>query len=253
MLDEATLELSAISEVSTPQMVADNLNRIAPFVHYDRAQAMGDKLRNEVRHQMVPENQQNLAAAVAVVDIEWSTFRATDVGKAAEWEGDPAGTYTHYFLDEAELSSFFSPNGWVSSPRLNGWVIPEKSADKRGSKRLRSTRNQGYLLVMMHADEDLRGVNKVSYCLETKKVTITLSLALFGVNLKYKRGASLPPRDAGVPSTHEFDIVTRTYVDRATSPTWTEARAVSLPAVPACSPAPTPAPSARPFACACLT
>ena len=125
--------------------------------------------------------------------------------------------------------------------------------DRRGSKRTRTIRHQGYVLVMMHADEDLKGVNKVSYCIETKKATLTLSLALFGTNLKYKRGATLPPRDAGVPSTHEFDIVTRTYVDRATSPTWTEARAVSLPAVPACSPAPTPAPSARPFACACLT
>ena len=221
-IDEATLELSAIEEPVTPQMITDNLSRIARFVDYDRRQAVGDKMRNEARHQMVPENQKNMAFATATVDIAWSDFRMTDAGKKAEWEGDAAGTYTHYFIDEAELSSFWSP----SAPKLNGWVIPEKPADKRGSKRRRTARQQGYVLVMMHDDRNLTGANKISYCIETKKATLVLSLALFGVNMKFKQGASLPPRPDGVPNEHQFDIVTRSFVDRTTTTVWSEARSV---------------------------
>ena len=64
------------------------------------------------------------------------------------------------------------------------------------------------------------------YCLETKCLTLRLSLAYFSENLKYQRGATLPPRADHEGRGYEFDIVTRSYQSRTAGEVWTEARAL---------------------------
>jgi hypothetical protein len=94
----------------------------------------------------------------------------------------------------------------------------------RGRKRTLHQNKQGYMLVMTHDDEDGTGNNSLSYCMETKELTITLSLAFFGENFQFVDGATPPTCD---DASLEFDIVTRTHVNRLDPnvPTWTEARA----------------------------
>ena len=71
------------------------------------------------------------------------------------------------------------------------------------------------------------GSNVISYCLETKRLTLRLALGYFGENLKFVKGASPPPKGEGEGTDHEFDIVTRTYQQRTTAEVWTEARALA--------------------------
>lgn len=62
---------------------------------------------------------------------------------------------------------------------------------------------------------------------ETKELNLYLGVGFYGMNLKYVKGAPPPPREAGVPNSHEYDIITRTYVNRATARTWTVDRAIT--------------------------
>ena len=83
----------------------------------------------------------------------------------------------------------------------------------------------GYMLVMTHDDVNGKGANKISYCLETKTLTIFLSVAFFGENLKFVDGAPPPLCEDDALA---FDIVTRTHVDRTLPSTpWSEARALA--------------------------
>ena len=105
----------------------------------------------------------------------------------------------------------------------NGWVIPEKLPNKAGRATKRAKRVQGFMLVMMHEDENDRGTNRVEYCLETKELKIFLGLAWFDMSLQFVDGIS-PPVE-GKTKKKEFDIVDRTWVDRAAVAAWTEGRA----------------------------
>ena len=80
------------------------------------------------------------------------------------------------------------------------------------------------MLVMTHTDEDGKGSNKLSYCLETKELKLFLSLGYFNENLTFKEGTQ--PPECTDP-TLEFDIVERAWVDRSLpdTPVWTEDRA----------------------------
>ena len=46
------------------------------------------------------------------------------------------------------------------------------------------------------------------------------------MNLKFVKGAEPPVRDAGVPNTHQYDVVSHQYVGRATAAVWTADRAL---------------------------
>lgn len=113
---------------------------------------------------------------------------------------------------------------WGSKKLRNGWVIPEKFGIVAGSKRARSARNRGYIVIMTHNDEDGKGANKITYCVESKLFTLTLGAAFFGENLRFVEGAAPPPMPAG--KGWAFDIVDGVYVQRgADAVTWTAHRA----------------------------
>ena len=78
------------------------------------------------------------------------------------------------------------------------------------------------MVVMALEDEDGKGSNKFSYCTETKTFILSLSLAFFGMNLKFISGKPPPaPPEEGMA----FDIVTLAYVNRNNAVAWTRARA----------------------------
>ena len=62
---------------------------------------------------------------------------------------------------------------------------------------------------------------------ETKEFNIYLGLGFYSYNLKYVDGAVPPPRTGKTPKSWEYDIVTRTYVDRKTADAWTVTRAIN--------------------------
>ena len=75
----------------------------------------------------------------------------------------------------------------------------------------------GYLKPFFHDDIDGGNTNVLTYCVETKKLTISLCLAYFDVNAMYVRGSRLPPLP-GEDNTHTkkaYDIVTGEWVPRA--------------------------------------
>ena len=59
----------------------------------------------------------------------------------------------------------------------------------------------------------------------SKQFNLYLGVSFFSMTLKFVDGVPPPPRERGVPKSHEYDVVTRKYVNRATSDTWTVARA----------------------------
>ena len=61
---------------------------------------------------------------------------------------------------------------------------------------------------------------------ETKEFNLYLGVGFYGMNLKHVAGAGPPPRDTDTPDTHEFDLVTRKYVERATATAWVAGRAL---------------------------
>ena len=81
------------------------------------------------------------------------------------------------------------------------------------------------MVIETHADTNGKGSNKITYCHETKELNLYLALGFYGTNLKFVDGAEPPPRPPHTPKTHEYDIVTRIYVNRATAAAWTEQRA----------------------------
>ena len=83
------------------------------------------------------------------------------------------------------------------------------------------------MVIETHADTNCKGSNKITYCHETKELNLYLALGFYGTNLKFVDGAEPPPRPPHTPKTHEYDIVTRKYVDRATSDAWTVGRATA--------------------------
>lgn len=52
-----------------------------------------------------------------------------------------------------------------------------------------------------------------------------MAVGFYSTNLRFVDGAPPPARPAGTPKSYEYDIVTRTYVNRKTAAAWTSARA----------------------------
>ena len=116
---------------------------------------------------------------------------------------------------------------WGAKRLPNGWVIPEKLGVRAGSKRVRTARNRGYVVLMTHSDEDGKGANKFTYNIESKVFTLTLGAAFFGENLRFIEGAAPPPKPEGDGEDGEwaYDIVDGKYVNRLDAPVWTAHRA----------------------------
>jgi len=209
-----------IPEVLTEDEVKLSLVEFASSSSYEMEADVVDLLGNEVRMQMVPEAQTNLADAVATLrGFSLSRFLLLkDAVTDAEWRGDRTLTLDLYITDVEMLAGIIGGIGPSS-----GWIIPEKEPDKSGRVRKR-TRNNGYMLVMLHADDEDKGTNVLSYCLETKKLEIRLSLAYFNLAFTWVRGAELPPPPH--LKGYKFDIVDRQWQLKGAPPVWTAARAL---------------------------
>ena len=96
-----------------------------------------------------------------------------------------------------------------------GWRVPEKESTVAGAKR-RRTRNKGWLLPFFHNDVDGGKTNRLTYRLETKRLTICVSLGFFGEGLKFVRGCEPPPRPEELDDDADpgFDLVSRAWVAR---------------------------------------
>ena len=211
-------ELVVIGEPSTEECVRADLMAVARFVGYESPTDTQRLLYNEARLQAVPEKQASLANALVVLR-GFSLARALGIMRDPVWRGDRSLT-----LDQAlTLEELREVLGAHPS---DGWIIPEKEPDAGGVVR-KCTKNKGYILVMMHDDSDGCGSNVISYCLETKRLTLRLALSYFGENLKFVKGACPPRKGEGEGPDHEFDIVTRAYQQRTTGEVWTEARALA--------------------------
>lgn len=212
-------EFTIIQEVLTEDEVKCSLVEFASSSSHETAEDIAALLGNEVRMQMVPEAQTNLADAVATLrGFSLARFLLLDdAAMDAEWRGDRTLTLDLYITDFTMLDTILSGNG------SRGWVVPEKEPDKVGRVRKRTT-NKGFMLLMLHADVDGAGSNVLSYCLETKKLEIRLSLAYFNMAFKWVRGAELPPPPAS--KGFKFDIVAREWQAKSAPPVWTLARAL---------------------------
>ena len=213
-------ELRVISEPRTEEQVHGDLVRVAMAAGYVTREDFRRVLLNEVMLQAVPEKQENFESSLVTLR-GFCLAHALALVQGVEgiaWRGDRSLTLDIYLTID-DLRSIL---GTLPS---DGWVIPEKEPDAAGIIRKR-TKNKGYLLVMTHDDEDGRGSTVLSYCVETKRLTLRLALSYFGENLKFIRGARLPPKQEG-EGEYQFDIVTRTYQDRAQAEAWTEARALA--------------------------
>ena len=171
------------------------------------------QIRNAVRFQGVPEKQKNLARATITLNMDANTFFQVPGSDLAQLIGDREQTYERRFTSASEMAALWGGD------KPNGYVIPEKLADKRGAKKARLFRNRGYMIIMMH------GLNKYSWCQETKLFTLTLALAFFGENLQFVTGEPPPAPPADLPSGAEYDLVSGEHVVRADAPAWTVARA----------------------------
>ena len=63
--------------------------------------------------------------------------------------------------------------------------------------------------------------NKISYCMETKVLTVTLAVAHFDETCHHKAGKE-PPKPA--KPDQDYDPVRREWVDRASTDVWTQER-----------------------------
>lgn len=97
---------------------------------------------------------------------------------------------------------------------------------KNGRKRSRKTKDKGYALIMTHLDDNGSNSNFMEYCLERKELKLVMALAIFGENLQHRKGVPPPEHE---DENLQFDIVTRTHVDREDPNTeaWTEGRALA--------------------------
>ena len=216
MVVEGTIKV--ISEPTTEEDVRAQLLGITSALAFESRADTQHLLFNEAQLQAVPERQADLSLALIVLR-GFSLSRALTVMRNAEWRGDRALTLEEYLTPETLRDV-------LGEHPSDGWIIPEKEPDAKGVVRKR-VKNKGYLLIMMHADVDGRGSNVISYCLETKRLTLRLALGYFGENLKFVKGARPPPKGEGEGPDHEFDIVSRTYQQLTTAEVWTEARALA--------------------------
>jgi len=206
--------LEPILEPVTSRMAFADLHKIHVMASYGGTSSTLRVLRNECRFQMTVEASTDLRNATAVMrGVDFGRFSLIPGSEAAEWKGDRPLTLIYYYLDLADLARL-----WDGRP--NGWVIPEKAPDARGVVRKRLARNKGFMLPMVHDDKDGKGANRLTYCMETKELRLTLALAFFGENLKFIDGA--PPPKA--PNGTKYDITTRAHVPHARALTVGDAR-----------------------------
>ena len=223
---DSDAEVKPIEEPVTDKSLKHDFIEIALAKYGGNLDVITKPIRNECRLQITPDEVPNLRAAVAEIrDYDHGKFMLLMRGREPEWLGDRELTFVYYLSGDDDVQALW-PCGLP-----NGWVVPEKMPGKSGRKRVRAAKHRGYMLVFTHQDVDGKGANKITYCLETKTLTITLAVGFFNENLEFDDGAEPPACDLEGEYDREhvgFDIVNRVWMDRssADAPVWNEGRAL---------------------------
>jgi hypothetical protein len=169
-------------------------------VHPDH---FGQVLYKQVLQQAVPQGVTNFAnTRVVLTGVALSEVMSLNT--ESDWTSDGG----HREVIRVELSDNADVNRVLGGK--DGWEIPPTKFTPTGKIKLVAAQHNGFLLTC-GADNavDLKGPNYLEYDLETKVLTLQISLAYFSRGQTFKRGYNLignPPSPK-----HDYDMIQRKW------------------------------------------
>ena len=163
----------------------------------------GQVLYKQVLQQAVPQGVTNFAnTRVVLTGVALSEVMSLNT--ESDWTSDGG----HREVIRVELSDNADVNRVLGGK--DGWEIPPTKFTPTGKIKLVAAQHNGFLLTC-GADNavDLKGPNYLEYDLETKVLTLQISLAYFSRGQTFKRGYNLignPPSDK-----HDYDMIQRKW------------------------------------------